>query len=75
MSRKSVRQTVTRRAHGGARPGSGQPPRAGVPSGETRRFRCSEAEAAEIDAACNAAGRRLSDVARELLLAWARRRP
>lgn len=57
---------------GGAREGTGPKPRAGVPSGEVRRFRCSEAEAAEIDAACAAAGRRLSDVARELLLRWAR---
>lgn len=57
---------------GGLRPGSGPKPRAGVPSRETRRFRCSEAEAAEIDEACAARGRQLSDVARELLLAWAR---
>lgn len=62
---------MTRR--GGPRPNSGPKPRAGSPSRETLRFRCSEAEAAKIDAALEAAGRDLSDVARELLLAWARR--
>lgn len=59
---------------GGARPGTGPKPRAGVPSAETLRYRASEAEKAEIVAACEAAGRDHSDVARELLLAWARRR-
>ena len=53
---------------------TGPKPRDGVPRTETRRFRCTEAQAAEIDAACEAAGRDLSDVTRELLLAWARQR-
>jgi hypothetical protein len=57
---------------GGRRPGAGRKPRAGAPADETLRFRCSEAEAAEIQGACAAAARDLSDVARELLLAWAR---
>lgn len=52
---------------------TGPKPRAGVTSSETLRFRCSPGERAEIEAACCAAGRDLSDVVRELLLAWARR--
>ena len=52
---------------------TGPKPRAGVTSSETLRFRCSPAERARIEGACLAAGRDLSDVARELLLAWARR--
>ena len=40
---------------------------------EVKRFRASEAEVAEIEAACQERGRKLSDVARELLLEWARR--
>lgn len=56
-----------------ARLGAGRKPRAGAASDETLRYRCSEAEKAEIIAACRAIGRDHSDVARELLLAWARR--
>lgn len=55
------------------RPRTGPPHRAGSPSSETLRFRCSEAESMEIQAACDLEERTLSDVARELLLAWARR--
>lgn len=50
----------------------GRKPRAGIESSEVIRARCSEAEKAEILAACAAANRPLSDVARELLLHWAR---
>lgn len=60
------RQASTRRA----RPGPKH--RAGAPSSETLRFRCSEAEAQKIREACAKRARELSDVARELLLAWAR---
>jgi hypothetical protein len=37
------------------------------------RLRVTEADKAEIQAACLAAGRDMSEVALELLLAWARR--
>lgn len=55
-----------------ARSRTGPKPRAGTTSTETLRFRCSEAEAAEILDACRARRRDMSDVARDLLLAWAR---
>lgn len=50
----------------------GRTPDAGEPRIELLRFRVSESESAEIHAALNERNRKLSDVARELLLAWAR---
>lgn len=57
---------------GGCREGAGRKAEAGTPRSVTLRFLCSEAEAAEIQAACADTDRTLSDVARELLLSWAR---
>lgn len=65
-----VRRIFSRR--GGPGRGQGAKPRAGVASGEVIRARCSESEKAEILDACSERGRDLSDVTRELLLAWAR---
>lgn len=56
----------------GRRVRPGPKPRAGEPSSETLRFRCTTREAKQIYDACSERGRDLSDVARELLLAWAR---
>lgn len=61
-----------RSRRGGPGRGQGAKPLDGTPRTEVRRFRCTEAQAAEIDGACESRGRDLSDVARELLLAWAR---
>lgn len=47
-------------------------PDAGTPRTERIEVRATEAERAEIDAACAAAGRTRSDVLRELGLEWAR---
>ncbi len=58
---------------GGRRVGAGRKPAAGVRRTVDLHILASEAEAAEIQAACEARGRSLSDVARELLLRWARR--
>ncbi len=58
---------------GGSRPGAGRKPAAGTRRTESIHFLASEAEAAEIRAACAERDRDLSDVARELLLRWARR--
>lgn len=59
--------------HGGTRPGAGRPAARGAARGEVIRLRVTEADKAEIQAACLAAGRDMSAVALELLLAWARR--
>lgn len=59
---------------GGRRPGAGRPPDAEVRRSVDLHILASEAEAAEIHAACATAERDLSAVARELLIAWARRR-
>lgn len=59
--------------HGGARPGAGRPAARGEARGEVIRLRVTEADKAEIQAACLAADRDMSEVALELLLAWARR--
>jgi hypothetical protein len=59
--------------HGGSRPGAGRPAARGATRGEVIRLRVTEADKAEILAARLAADRDLSEVALELLLAWARR--
>lgn len=59
--------------HGGARPGAGRPTARGPARDEVIRLRVTEADKAEIQAACLAADRDMSEVALELLLAWARR--
>jgi len=58
---------------GGARQNSGYEPHAGTPRERTLRFRVSEAEGAEIDAAVPDG--ELSDLCRTLLLAHIRSRP
>lgn len=58
---------------GGRRPGAGRPLVAGTKRKVDLHILASEAEAAEIQGACFERGRDLSDVARELLLQWARR--
>lgn len=64
--------TLEQPTHGGSRPGAGRPAARGAARGEVIRLRVTEADKAEIQAACLAAGRDMSAVALELLLAWAR---
>jgi hypothetical protein len=56
---------------GGSRPNAGAKPQAGTPRSHTLRFRVSEAEMAEVSAVVPDG--ELSDLCRDLLLAYVRR--
>jgi hypothetical protein len=60
-------------ARGGARSGAGRKPRADVAASIVERYTVTPAESLEIHLAIERAQRNHSDVARKLMLAWARR--